>query len=61
MLQPPTNNNPATGGEEGGNNEDDLEVLMVRNPTDPQSQGIMVQNKFQYHIDNEYFYHVIMH
>ena len=39
MLQPPTNNNPATGGEEGGNNEDDLEVLMVRNPTDPQNQG----------------------
>lgn len=39
MLQPPTNNNPATGGEEGGNNEDDLEMLMVRNPTDPQSQG----------------------
>jgi hypothetical protein len=39
VLQPPTNNNPATGGEEGGNNEDDLEVLMVRNPTDPQNQG----------------------
>jgi hypothetical protein len=39
VLQPPTNNNPATGGEEGGNNEDDLEMLMVLNPTDPQSQG----------------------